>query len=214
MKPEKIRHEVEQGTEEWHALRIGKITSSNFGDICANMGRAFGDPAKRYARKVALERITGKLDEQDNYSNSHMERGIEQEPLARSMYEEITFNSVDPGGFTELGPFGDSPDGVIGSTGCLEIKCVAANTHWERLERGGFDNSYKWQILGHLWVNGLEWCDFAQYCESFPDNMRLYLYRVRREEFVKDIEQMELRLYTFESLVRKYVQFYHDKQWN
>ena len=54
----RIFHDVEQNTEEWYQLRLGKITSSNFGAIMANDGKDFGDHAKKYAVRTALESIT------------------------------------------------------------------------------------------------------------------------------------------------------------
>ena len=66
-------HDVQQNTDEWQALRLGKATASNFACIMANDGKAFGDPAKRYALQLALELATGKKAEY-SFSNEHMER--------------------------------------------------------------------------------------------------------------------------------------------
>ena len=56
-----IWHDVEQNGEEWDALRLGKATASNFGLIMANDGKAFGEPAKRYALQLALGSLITKL---------------------------------------------------------------------------------------------------------------------------------------------------------
>lgn len=89
--------DVPQNTDEWQALRLGKVTASNFGCFMANEGKAFGDPAKRYALQIALEISTGRKAEA-SFSNEHMERGHEQEPVARMLYEEETFSDVSNGG--------------------------------------------------------------------------------------------------------------------
>ena len=68
-----IWHDVEQNGEEWDALRMGKATASNFGLIMANEGKAFGEPAKRYALQLALEQIKGSKSE-FGFSNDHMDR--------------------------------------------------------------------------------------------------------------------------------------------
>ena len=52
--------DVPQNTDEWLQLRLGKATASQFGTFMANEGKAFGDPAKRYALQLALEISTGK----------------------------------------------------------------------------------------------------------------------------------------------------------
>ena len=43
---DRIFHNVDQNTDAWFDLRLVKITSSNFGTIMANDGKAFGEPAK------------------------------------------------------------------------------------------------------------------------------------------------------------------------
>lgn len=93
-------HAVRQNSDEWFMLRLGKVTSSNFACIMANNGKAFGEPAKRYAQKVALERVTRKRED-ESYSNAFMERGTELEPFARTLYSQETMNDVDNGGFFE-----------------------------------------------------------------------------------------------------------------
>ena len=122
-----IWHDVEQNGEEWDALRLGKATASNFGLIMANDGKAFGEPAKRYAIQLALEQIKGCKSE-FGFSNEHMERGHEQEPIARMLYEEMNFVDVDNGGFFDHETYGDSPDGLVGQDGLVEIKSVIAAT--------------------------------------------------------------------------------------
>ncbi len=77
--------DVEQNTDAWFGPRLGKATASYFGCFMANDGKAFGEPAKRYALQLALERMTGKRAE-FSFSNEHMERGHEQEGDARDLY--------------------------------------------------------------------------------------------------------------------------------
>jgi hypothetical protein len=192
--------DVEQNTDEWQALRLGKATASNFSLFMANYGHAFGDPAKRYALQIALERINGKRFE-NTYSNDHMERGQEQEPLARLLYEEVMFCKVSNGGFFGCAEYGDSPDGLIGSTGGIEIKSVLAHIHYATMQRGGFDPAYKWQLMGHLDCTGREWFDFVSYCADFPEWSRLYTFRLHRSEYKKELEMLRTRRAEFLGLV-------------
>ena len=161
-------HDVEQNSEEWENLRLGKITSSSFNIIMANYGKAFGEPAKKYALKLALERIKNYKSEY-KYSNAHMERGHEQEPIARMLYEDLYFTEVTNGGFFDCGFYGDSPHGLVGNDGVIEIKSVIDTTHYANIKRGSIDPSYKWQVIGHLDCTGLEWCDFISYCAEFHE---------------------------------------------
>jgi len=193
-------HDVEQNTDEWLALRIGKVTASNFGAFMANDGKAFGEPAKRYALQIALERITG--DKADHsFSNEHMERGHEQEPIARMAYENERFVDVTNGGFYCHDLYGDSPDGLVGSDGVIEIKSVIASTHYATLMRGDFDPSYRWQLIGHLDCSGRNWVDFVSYCSDFPEDKQLIIYRLNRPDYLADIARLRTRRADFLSLV-------------
>jgi hypothetical protein len=195
--------DVEQNTDEWFDLRIGLITSSNFDKIMSNEGKAFGNPAKEYAQKIALEIVTGERDESGSYKNSYMERGHEFEPVAVGEYERETFRTVTNGGFNKEDYYGDSPDGNIGSDGCLEIKSVIPNTQWKRLKLGGIDGSYKWQICGHIWLGNKQYCDFVSYCPEMNEEKRLYIHTVERDDDM--IDRLLERLAEFRELVEENV---------
>ncbi|EOE7048320.1 lambda exonuclease family protein [Enterobacter hormaechei] len=195
-----IWHDVEQNGEEWDALRLGKATASNFGLIMANDGKAFGEPAKRYALQLALEQIKGCKSE-FGFSNDHMERGHEQEPIARMLYEEMNFVDVDNGGFFDHETYGDSPDGLVGQDGLVEIKSVIAATHYTTLTRGSFDPAYRWQLVGHLDCSGRDWVDFISYCSDFPDGKQLIVYRLTAAECESEIVRLRARRKDFLELV-------------
>lgn len=185
-------HDVAQNSDEWQALRCGKVTNSNAGTFMANLGKSFGEPAKRYALQVALEQITG-VKAAAGFSNEHTERGHEQEPLARMLYQEETFCVVTNGGFFDWGAHGDSPDGLVGEEGGIEIKCVIPSVHYDTIRRGSFDPAYRWQLVGHLDCTGREWFDFVSYCADFPPASRLFVHRLHRDDIAKDIELLRER---------------------
>lgn len=191
---------VAQNTPEWEELRLGKITASNFGTIMANAGKAFGEPAKAYALQVALERIVGRKSDY-SFQNSHMERGHEMEPIARMRYEEIRFATVQDGGFFSDGTFGGSPDGLVGDDGLIEIKSVVAKVHFATIQRGDFDPSYRWQLIGNLWTSGRSWIDFVSYCSDFPEYAETVIFRLSRSDVEKEIVDMEARLQDFAGFV-------------
>lgn len=195
-----VFHNVQQNTEEWQALRLGKATASNFACFMANYGKDFGDPAKRYALQIALERITG-IKAEHGFSNDHTERGHEQEPIARMLYEQEYFATVDNGGFFDCGEYGDSPDGLVGNSGIIEIKSVIASTHYATLLRGSFDPAYKWQLIGHLDCTGRDWVDFISYCSDFPTNKQLIVYRLERDALDDELNMLNERRQQFLELV-------------
>lgn len=195
-----IFHDVEQNSEAWENLRIGKATCSNFSCFMANYGKAFGDPAKAYALQIALEILTGKKDDV-GFSNEHTERGHAQEPIARMLYQDETFTDVMNGGFFDLGRYGDSPDGLVNNDGVIEIKSVIAKTHYATLRRGSFDPAYRWQLIGHLDCTDRVWVDFISYCSAFPVDRQLYVKRLYREECLTEISQLKERREEFLKLV-------------
>ena len=194
--------DVEQNTEDWFGPRLGKATSSYFGRFMANDGKAFGEPAKRYALQLALERLTGKRSE-FSFTNEHMERGHEQEPIARMLYESEHFCKVTNGGFFDCGEYGGSPDGLVGDDGIIEIKSVIAPTHYETLRRANFDPSYRWQMVGHLDCSGRQWVDFVSYCSDFPEDSQLAVYRMHRNDVPGELASLRARRAEFLKLVRQ-----------
>ena len=195
-------HDTLQNSPEWMALRCGKVTSSNAPAFMANEGKAFGDPAKRYALQIALERINGTKSNQ-GFTNEHTERGHEQEPIARILYEETNFVDVSNGGFFDCGLHGDSPDGLVGVDGVIEIKSVIAPIHYATITRGSFDPAYTWQLISHLDCTERAWVDFVSYCTDFPEHNRLFIYRLHRKDYEDHIERLVERRFELLRLIDK-----------
>jgi hypothetical protein len=193
-------HDVQQNSDEWHALRLGKATCSMFGTFMANYGKAFGEPAQREALRIALERLTGKKSE-FSFSNDHMERGHEQEPVAKMLYAEEHYCEPLNGGFFECDGYGDSPDARIGEHGLIEVKSVIAPTHYATIQRGSFDPAYKWQLVGHLDCTGRQWVDFVSYCADFPLGSQLFVHRLHCDECKDELEMLRERRAAFLKLV-------------
>lgn len=197
--PAPTYHDIEQNSDEWLKLRAGRLTSSNIGKVMANYPKAFGEPAKKLAYQIAVERLTGK-PAGDGYSNAHTERGHEQEPLARMAYEDQFFCSVENGGFFDCGVVGCSPDGLV-DDGLIEIKSVIASQHFININRQKFDPVYKWQKFGNMLITGREWLDFISYCADFPTEKKLYVYRIYAKDYQEEFEAMKKRIDQFLTLV-------------
>ena len=195
-----IFHDVEQNSEAWDALRLGKATASNAAKWMANDGKAFGEPAQKYALQLALELATGRKADY-SFKSDDMERGHEQEPIARMLYEEETFSDVTNGGFFCWGSYGDSPDGIIGTDGVLEVKSVVAPTHYATQRRNSFDPAYRWQLISHLDCTGRAWVDFCSYCADFPEGQQLIVHRLHRDDYAAEIERLRQRRADFLCLV-------------
>lgn len=194
-------HQVEQNTEEWEQLRVGRVGGSSIAKIMANYGKAFGQPAKDLAIRIAIEQLTG-IKNDSGYSNGHMERGHEQEPVARALYEDMYFCEVDGGGYFSLGEDeGVSPDGLVYDDGLIEIKSVIETVHFANIKRGCVDPSYAWQVYNELRITGREWNDFVSFCATFPEGKRLFVYRVYAKDCAEKFEMINSRMCEFRELV-------------
>jgi hypothetical protein len=181
-----IHYAIDQNSEEWLALRVGKFTASTFADLFMDKKTAGYQKA---IIKVAYERVTG--ESEVSYSNKWMQRGHEKEPFARENYELQTFNSIEDAGFFEYDDFtGASPDAkIIGLNGGCEFKCPSFQVYNEYLETGRIPKSYFWQIHGQLLCTGWDFIDYMPY--SSP-KLKQILIRVERDE--KTLELLKSKL--------------------
>ena len=193
-------HDIQQNSDEWFEMRGGRVTSSKLNVVMANFGKAFGEPAKKYAYQIAVEQITGKPIS-STYKNEAMERGHIEEPIARTMYEDETFNKVKNGGFFCSKYIGCSPDGLVDSDGVTEFKSAEASIHYSRIAKQSYDSSYKWQLIGNVKFTNRSWIDFVSYCSEFPDGAQLYVYRLWADDLKDEFSMIDERLEQFFTLV-------------
>lgn len=173
-----IQYKVEQNSDEWFALRRGKFTASTFKDLF------MGENTQGYKDaiyKVAFERLTNTSPE--SFTNEYMQRGNELEPEARAWYEFEKNVEVIKAGFFEYNDWiGASPDGLVGDSGLIEIKCPKFSTMMDYLIKKELPKTYFHQVHGQLLVTDRQWCDFIAYHPSLP---KLVL-RVEREKKIDD----------------------------
>lgn len=175
---------ITQGSDDWFAQRIGKVTASRLNDVMATL-KSGGEAAtrKNYRAQLIAERLTG--TKADSFTNSAMQWGTDNEPIARANYEILTGSDVDQIGFVDhpvIGMTGASPDGLIGVAGLIEIKCPNTATHIEYLLSGVVPSDYHNQMLWQMECTGREWCDFASFDPRMPDDMQLFVVRFNRDE--------------------------------
>jgi hypothetical protein len=161
---------------------------------------------------IATERTTG-LPISSGYSNAHMERGHEQEPIARMLYEEEVFCSIKNGGFFDCGNVGVSPDGLLASDGLIEIKSVIPNIHLSTVKRQSYDPAYRWQLIGNLYYSDREYIDFISYCADFPDGKRLFICTLQRDKLSQEFEMLVSRVGEFQKLINKYQSLINDSEY-
>lgn len=193
-------HDIKQNTDEWFKLRSERLTSSKLGVIMANFGKAFGEPAKKYAVNIAIEQITH-TPIASTYTNEHMLRGHEQEPIARDIYECETFSEVLNGGFFGSDFIGCSPDGLVDDDGVIEIKSVISSIHYANIKRQSVDPAYRWQCIGNLKFTGRDWLDFISYCSEFPEDKQIFIHRIMKENLTDEFKMIDDRVCEFKKLV-------------
>jgi len=62
---------IEQGTEAWHQLRLGKVTASRVADIMAKTKTGVSASRGNYLIELALQRVTGTIEPM--YTNEAMQ---------------------------------------------------------------------------------------------------------------------------------------------
>jgi hypothetical protein len=164
----------------------------------------YSDAAKKYAFRLAVERISGKpLDE--GFETWQMRRGHEMEPMARARHEEEAGVIVERAGFvvTDDNWFGASADGLIGADGGAEYKALVSPDSLMPVLIDDDISNYTDQIQGCMWITGRRWWHYGLYCPALASiQCDLYWRHVDRDD--NYIESMELELLEFRALVMKY----------
>ena len=181
---------IQQGTEEWHQLRLGKVTASRVADILSKTKTGPSASRGNYLIELALQRVTKTIEE--SYNSPAMEWGTQNEPQARVAYEVSTGNFVDQIAFVDhptIKNFGCSPDGVVGE-GLIEIKCPNSATHWSYIKANEPPQKYIIQMQSQMSVTGAKWCDFVSFDPRMPERSQLLIVRINRdEELIAEIEK-------------------------
>ena len=180
-----------QGSEEWIAARLGKVTASRVADVMAKTKSGYGASRANYMAELICERLTG--TQADRFTNAAMQWGTDTEPQARAAYEFLHGAEVVETGFV-LHPFiegfGASPDGLVGSDGLIEIKCPNTATHIETLLSETVPAKYFTQMQAQMACTGRSWCDFVSFDPRLPADMQMWVSRVHFDAaFVASMEQ-------------------------
>lgn len=168
-----------QGSEEWLAARLGKVTASRMADVMAKTKSGWGAGRANYMAELICERLTG--SQADRFTNAAMQHGTETEPQARVAYEFMTGNAVAEIAFVDhptIGMSGASPDGLVGDDGLIEIKCPNTATHIDTLLNDTVPDKYRKQMLWQMACTGRRWCDFVSFDPRLPPDLQLWITQV------------------------------------
>lgn len=190
---------IEQGTDAWRQQRLGKATGSRIADIIAKgLSGAVSASRKNYAAQLVIERLTETIV--PGFSSEPMEWGKEKEDEARAAYAFLYADGVPVtrAGFVDhpsIPMSGASPDSYVGTDGLLEIKCPNSATHIATVLGKAPPGNYLTQIMWQMACTGRQYCDFISYDPRFPDNLKIRVIRVPRDQ--KRIIELETEVSAF-----------------
>lgn len=190
---------MEQGTPEWFAARVGKVTASRVADVVARGKSGYLASRANYCAQLVVEVLTQEVAE--SFTNGAMQWGIDTEPAARNAYSARTGELVDKTGFfvhPRIAQSGASADGLVGDEGLVEVKCPNTATHIETLLGKAPANKYLLQMQWQMACTNRAWCDFVSFDPRMPERLRLFVLRVPRDEkLIAEVER-EVRAFLAE----------------
>ena len=187
---------IEQGSPEWFAQRLGKVTASRVADVIAKTKTGYSTSRENYMAQLICERMTGAVAE--SYTNAAMQWGTDNEPLARAAYEaakDVLVDEVAMITHPTIESAGASPDGLVGDEGLIEIKCPNTATHIDTLLSQTVPGKYVTQMQWQMACTGRKWCDFVSFDPRMPEDLRLFIKRVDRDD--KMIAELESEVVKF-----------------
>lgn len=166
MRNDIIFHDMEQGTQEWYAARMGRITGSAAAELLVN-GKGedgLGVGAWNLVYQLASEIVMGQ-PAAPAFDNYWTERGKQLEQEAIEAYQDETFRQANRIGFIEWGKYaGCSPDFMVDETRGGEVKCLSPREHFRYAHTRKVEKDYYAQVQWCLFVTGFEVWDYVHYC--------------------------------------------------
>lgn len=183
-----IIHNLQQGSEEWFAVRSDKATASH-GQAIATAGKGL----ETYITELMASHYSSA--EKEHYTNKDIERGIELEDEAIAIYELETGNKCLKEGFCEFNNYiGCSVDRLVNENGLAEVKCPSDKVYFKYMLDGKIDTKYLWQMKMQMLVRGKEWNDYVVYNPNFTPSIiieRVYLDDVSRDKLLNGFKKAE-----------------------
>jgi putative phage-type endonuclease len=188
-------HNVEQRSDEWFKLREKYVLTASEAQAIGNQGKGL--------ESLCWDKIAEKYSSavRENFVNKDLERGVELEPQAISIYELMTGNKVDKIGFvtddkiSKVG--GASPDGAVKKDGNIEVKCFADTKYFKMIieskKTGSFEieSGYQWQIQMQMLFTNTKWTDFIAYNPNYKQSILIKRVLPDKEMQAKIIEGLK-----------------------
>lgn len=203
---------VQQNTEEWFELKLGRLSASSASVLF--MGKSTAG-YKGLVDKIAFERVHGEEVESKFNGNASTERGHDLEPLASKRYESVTMTKCTNGGIHFLGDYlscsvDRNLEDINGNkiNGAVEIKCFEHKHHEQiALSEELFIKELKHQVQFQLYVTGYDFIDQFGYHPLYKDaKVRVYpdleYVKLLEKEIKLFEETVEIEMFIKQSLKR------------
>jgi len=185
-------HKIIQGSEEWFALRLKYPLTASHAQAIATGGKGL--------ETLCWDKMAEKYSDAPrvSYTNEHLERGIELESQARSIYELETCLAVSEVGFVTNKSIsnvaGCSPDGIV-EKGLIEIKCFEDKKHFKMIKQGiVIESQYQWQMQMQMLFTGAEFCDFVLYNPNYKESLlveRVFPDKEKQDKILEGLKKGE-----------------------
>lgn len=179
-----------QGSDEWFAARVGKVTASRVADIIAKTKSGVSTSRANYMAELVCERLTGIPAER--HVSDPMRWGAENEGAARTAYEFLECEKVEQVGLIDhptISMAAASPDGIVGGVKILEIKCPNTATHLGTLGLKQVSSRHLTQIHWQASCTRCIAADFVSYDPRLPPRMRYICIPVKiNQDYIRQLE--------------------------
>jgi len=187
------RYDIEQNTDEWFEIKLGKFSASIANDLLMDKSNK---GYKSLINRIVEERITLRKCENNLFKgNWATDRGHELEPIAREDFELRTLQVVKIIGVVEKNDWVlCSPDGLIGADKLHQIKCPIFSTQKDYLEKlnngkSPISTAYYRQLQFELYVTNRDINIFT----SFHPNLKPIDIEIKRDNQIIDFIDFRIK---------------------
>jgi hypothetical protein len=203
-------HNMEQRSEEWFNVRLGRVTGSVMKDY-------FNVNGTLKSKSVLINHISKKVSElllrKSNESSGDsydMNRGREMEDVALSDFYAQGFESVGFVTNSNFTHFGVSPDCVRVKDNEIragvEVKCPSASVHTKYLIQRSIPNEYKGQMgLLFVLVPTIDYITFRTWNGDFDEHQEQLDIVITRDYWKDYISTLETSMIVLEELINESV---------
>lgn len=181
-----------QRSEEWHNQRLGRFTASRISELLGIKG--LNESGKNLAFEKATEIVFGR-DPDWEIESWDMKRGTALEPEAFALFQSIMARKFIPVQECFFFPNGEnggaSPDGIVGSSATLQIKCPRPLKLFNLIKDGiaGIESDHIDQMQDEMRCTNSEHAYYFNYCIWKGKELHHTIIVPRNEERIKLIEE-------------------------